>query len=302
MRFPAVLIAVVAAAAAVAVSGEGQPPAQAGALPPIEEQVIELAVPGTTGTEYVTVTLFAAAEPGADMASRRAAGRAAMLARFPGAVEMGTGEVAAQFKLFPTPVRWPQPSASWLYNPSGSTPAMPAKLALEAIALGSEGWDNAGGSGFHFDYLGETAVATGCNGVPTALPRDGANIVGWGHIAGGYLGYSCHWRSASLVEGTPYFALTEFDIVFEPSYAYSASTLRALALHEFGHSLGLDHTEPTLCPGQAMCGGMDALRFTSPRPDDVFGVVALYGVAPPSPVVPAGPRPYRAVGPGISRD
>ena len=128
-------------------------------------------------------------------------------------------------------------------------------------------------------------------------------MVGWGHIVGGFLGYSCHWRSASLVPATPYFAMQEFDIVLEPAFAYSASTLRALTMHEFGHSLGLDHTEGPLCPGQAMCPGNDALTFIEPRQDDINGVVALYGGAPtPTPTVPPGPRPFRAYGPGVARD
>jgi hypothetical protein len=207
-------------------------------------------------------------------------------------------------------VRWPLPSASWLYNPAGVTPAMPAAAALEAITLGAEGWANAGGSGWHWEYLGVTDTATGCNGDPSVYTKDGENVVGWGHIAGGHLGYSCHWRSASLVPGTPYFAIQEIDIIFEPTFAYSAQSLRALALHEFGHALGLDHTEPPACPGKAMCAGGAAMQFSEPQEDDVFGVIALYGEAPaptptpnPTPVpVPPGPRPFKAISPSLARD
>lgn len=287
---------------ALGLSSASRPAAATPANPLVREQVLELEVPTSAGPQFVTVTMYAVDEPGADMEARLDRGREAMLARFPGAVPVSPEGVSAQFKLFPTPVRWPQRSTSWLYNGAGGTSAMPAKAALESIILGAEGWNGAGGSGFHFDYLGETTLATGCNGVPTAIPRDNANVVGWGHIVGGYLGYSCHWRSATLVEATPYFAMTEFDVIFEPAFAYSAASLRALAVHEFGHSLGLDHTEPSLCPGQAMCGGNDALTFISPRPDDVNGVIALYGVVPASPTAPAAPRPFRAFGPGISRD
>ena len=61
---------------------------------------------------------------------------------------MDSAEVSAQFQLFDTPVRWPQPAASWLYNPEGATSAMPPEAAFEAITLGAEGWDNAGNSGW----------------------------------------------------------------------------------------------------------------------------------------------------------
>jgi hypothetical protein len=181
---------------------------------------------------------------------------------------------------------------------------MPATEALEAIQLGAAGWDNAGASGFHFDYLGTTTTATGCNGNVAEYAKDGKNVVGWGHIVGGHLGFSCHWRGPTLVNGTPYFAIQEIDIIFEPLWAYSAQQLQALALHEFGHALGLDHTEPAACPGKAMCSGGDADDFVEPQQDDIFGVIALYGVAPvPSPTVPPlSERPYRAIAPAVAKD
>lgn len=264
------------------------------------EETIEFVVDMPDGPEVLEVTMYALDEPRVDMNARMEAGRDAMRARFPAAVELAPSQVSAQFRLFPVAVRWPQPSTSWLYNGAGSSQSMPPADALLAIQAGSRGWDNAAGSGWHYEYLGETTKATGCNGIPTSIPRDGANVVGWGHIIGGFLGYSCHWHSPSLVEGTPYFALTEIDIILEPGAAYSAQTLQALAFHEFGHSLGLDHTEPSLCPGQAMCAGDDALRFTTPQKDDLFGIIALYGVAGPQ--VPPGDRPFRVIGPGVAKD
>ncbi len=267
---------------------------------PVHELRLDLVVPGPDGPRYVHITMYALELPGVPLAEHLANGRAAMLARFPGAIELRDEGVAAQFRLFG--VRWAQHSASWLYNGAGSTSAMDPKAAFESILLGSEGWNNAGGSGFHFDNLGETATATGCNGDTNAYRPDGVNVVGWGHIVGGYVGYSCYWRGTSLVPNTPYFETEEFDIVFEPDYPYSAQSLRALSLHEFGHALGLDHTEGGLCPGRAMCGGNAALTFISPRQDDINGVIALYGVAPPTPTVPSGPRPFRVTGPQVARD
>ena len=273
--------------------------------PAIFEYSLELAVPGPDGWQFGEIHFYAI-DDGSDQAVRVAEGRAAMLERFPGAVVLESPGAAAAFKLFDTPVRWAQPSASWLYNPAGSTSAMPPANALLAITLGAEGWDNAGGSGFHFDYLGETTTPTGCDGNPAAYVKDGKNVIGWGHIIGGHLGYSCHWRSASLVPDTPYFAIQEIDIIFEPNESYTMGRLQALALHEFGHALGLDHTPPPGCPGKVMCAGGDADDFTTPQTDDIDGVIALYGVAveptPTPPVVPPGPRPFKAVSPAVARD
>lgn len=265
------------ALAMVALRG-GSALAAAGVALPVHEVRLSLAVPSGGGFEFVEITMFALDDGSAPIGGRIAEGRAAMLARFPGAIELDPAEVEAQFKIFG--IRWPEPFATWLYNPEGGPPSMTADTALAAIQAGAGGWTNAGGTGWHFDYLSTTTTPAGCNGVPEAIPRDGLNVVGWGHIAGGYLGYSCWWRSSSLVEGTPYFEAIEFDIIFEPLFPYTSASLRALALHEFGHALGLDHTEASLCPGQAMCPGEDAMIYISPREDDLNGLIALYGFAP----------------------
>ena len=277
-------------------------PSGAQSLPSIVEYSVELAVSGPNGAEILTVHLYAIDDGAIPIEQRKAEGRAAILARFPGAQVIEPSRAHAAFNLFPTPVRWPQPSASWVYNGSGSTASMPPEAAFDAIRAGAAGWESAGGSGFHFDYLGTTNTATGCNGDTSVYGRDGVNAVGWGHIVGGHLGFSCHWRSASLVPGTPYFAIQEVDIVLEPQFAYSAQSLQALALHEFGHALGLDHTEQLACPGKAMCGGAYAMLFSEPQQDDIFGVIALYGVAPTPTVPPPEDRPFRAVAPSLSRD
>ena len=279
-------------------------------LPDIREVRMSLAMPG--GEEVVEVTLFALEDGSPGMDERIADGKAAMLARFPGATELAPAEVSAQFQIFG--IRWREPTAKWFYNPNGPAGALEPQTAFAAILDGALAWDGAGGTPWRFDYAGPTTTATGCNGVPESIPRDGVNVVGWGSIAGGYLGFSCWWRSASLVEGTPYFEALEFDIVFEPNFAYSAHTLQALSLHEFGHALGLDHTEESLCPGSAMCAGANAMIYTEPRQDDLFGLIALYGLAPtptatvtpptatPTPTPPLPDFPRRSTLPLLTRD
>lgn len=280
-------------------------------MPPVHEVRLSLAVPAGDGFEYVEITMFALDDGTAPLADRIAEGRSAMVARFPGAIELEPAEVTAQFQHFG--IRWPERFATWLYNPADGPVSMPPETAFTAIKAGGDGWTDAGGTGWRFDFLATTDTPPGCNGVPESIPRDNLNVVGWGHIAGGYLGYSCWWRSSTLVDGTPYFETTEFDIIFEPLFPYTSASLRALAFHEFGHATGLGHTEPLLCPGQAMCEGLHALIYVSPQEDDTFGLVALYGLAPtptppppptstPSATATAAPRPVRAVFPVLARD
>lgn len=297
LALPAVLAALVALPALAAGGDAG-----AGEAPRLRELRLSLMLPGGDGPIYGEVAMLAFDDGSAAAARQMAEGRAAMLARFPGAIEVPPPEASAQFRLHG--IRWPQASASWLYNPEGGPPAFAPALAEAAIRAGAQAWDGAGGTAWHFEFLGTTSVATGCNGIPGDIPADGQNVVGWGHIASGFLGYSCWWHGDSPVPGTPYYETTEFDIVFEPVVAYSSASLKALAMHEFGHALGLDHAEQGLCPGAAMCAGDDAMRFTTPQDDDLNGIVAIYGRAPsPSPVPPPAPASTpRALLPALSRD
>jgi hypothetical protein len=69
----------------------------------------------------------------------------------------------------------------------------------------------------------------------------------------------------------------------EPLYDF-----RRVALHEFGHVLGLDHPDDA---GQRVDAIMNGASFDEERlyPDDIEGLFALYGpVTPPSPPPPAG--------------
>ena len=276
------LLSLILGALAFAVAGlrAGPESARAEDGPGVREVVMHLAFPEAPAAGVLTLTLFLI-DDGSDLSAQIAEGKAAMLARFPGAAALSESEVQAQFNISDN-VRWPGLGANWSYNPAGASSALTAASALGAITAGADGWTNAGGSGWKYTYSGESANAPGCNGEPGALPRDSQNTVGWGHIVNGYWGYTCWWSGDQKVAGTSFLTLLEFDIIFEssPAAPYTPNVLKALALHEFGHSLGLQHTEAARCPGHVMCGGSGATSLQTLTADDIAGVVALYGIAP----------------------
>jgi hypothetical protein len=278
----------------------------------LREVQIELVYPANPEAGSLTLTLFADANASDE---ELAAGRAEMVARFPGAVEVAPGEVAAQYRL--DNVRWVDTTISWLYNPYEATNRISADAAFNAITASASGWRNAGSSGIAFQFADYTGTPPGCDGRLGAIPKDGQNVVGWGDVVGGYWGFTCWWRLGK-VPGTSFDALTEFDIVFDPDPAipYTVSTLRALALHEFGHALGLAHTQESKCPGVVMCAGSGAAVQQALAADDIEAIVVLYGAAPaPTPtrtpaVTPTATPPlfgggtakHRSFAPALARD
>jgi hypothetical protein len=281
------------ALALLPIAARAEPPAHPEPIRFVEHRLAFL-VPGPTGPEVLEIAALAPQLRGTAPPPDPRALAAQVLRDHPGAVELEPSGATAAFNL--DGVRWRDPVVPWWYAPAGSTPALDPKAAFDAISAGADAWRFAGGTPVRFDFRGETEAPTGCRGDPaaTGYTRDGLNVVGWGDIAGGYMGYACWWRGTSLVEGTPFFELLEFDIVFQPVHPYSASVLQALALHEFGHALGLGHSDA--CPGAAMCPAEGALVHLEPQPDDIAGLVGLYGRAPP-------PRlPPQAVVPLVARD
>ena len=284
------LLAAALLAAAVLLPGAARHGGAAAPPAVLAEARFAFLVPGPGGPFILEVAAVAPAVAPADAAALASAIRAAN----PGAVPLPPRSASAAYVL--DGVRWRDPVVPWYYAPAGATPSLPPGDAFERIRRAAESWSGAGGTPVRFDYRGETTDSPGCRGDPAAITytADGRNVLGWDAIPGNYLGYTCWMRSASLVEGTPYFELIEFDIVLDPRYPYTGDILQALALHEFGHALGLGHSDR--CPGAAMCAGELALIFTEPQPDDLAALIALYGRRPPTPL------PRRALVPAIARD
>jgi hypothetical protein len=171
--------------------------------------------------------------------------------------------------MFDEPTRWPGPIA-WRYNPAGAPASFAdTAAAVTRIQAGFDKWTAV--CGVSYSYLGTTATApdTRINDQP-----DGQNVVGWGALSGSTAGLTWSWYGVQ--GGVP--RLIDGDIILSPTLVTTAQQLDRVAVHEWGHQIGLAHSnmDSTVMsgPDYSLYNILAALTD-----DDVRGCRCLYGSA-----------------------
>jgi hypothetical protein len=96
---------------------------------------------------------------------------------------------------------------------------------LGAILAGMNEWNGVYPSAFKWIYAGTTTSKSSS--------RNGVNIVYFTGLSGNLLGYSSWWYSGGHI--------IETDVKLRSNYSWNFLTLKAVVMHELGHSLGLNH-------------------------------------------------------------
>lgn len=216
----------------------------------------------------VKVGFFMFDDASGNFEAQKAAARADMLARFPGAVEVDTESVTAAYVT--SGFKWMSGSASWGYNGAGA-PASVSGQANAAMQAAASTWGQQGAA-FQFTGGFPSGNGTGACGGGT----DGSNTVGWGQQSGSVLAVTCSWFSS---QGSPYKSAVEFDMQFDPDWNWSTGSpiqvdLQSVALHEFGHALGLNHSASGAAVMYASYSNGSNKR--TPDADDIAGLLAIY--------------------------
>jgi len=140
---------------------------------------------------------------------------------------------------------WRSPVIEYRVNLNGAPPG-----ALQAVQAAAQTWNDVPGAQVELRYVGSTTSA--------ASVSDGTNVIYWGPLAGSAIGETLYFLRTECdpsCETRP----TEFDMRIsstDPITVNAIGTqnfdLESLILHEFGHALGLDHTNPPTDTTQVM--------------------------------------------------
>lgn len=176
---------------------------------------------------------------------------------------------------------WHLPAVPYVLNPANLD--LPEAQAESAMLVGASSWATQASPSFSFTYAGRSTQTT------TTL--DGLNLVVFRNAGNGAaIATTYYWFNGS--------GFLDADIVFwDGGFRFFAGSsgcsggfyIEDIAAHEFGHALGLGHTDvagATMFPSASSCS--TALR--SLEADDIAGVQSLY---PPTALPPGPPTGLR---------
>jgi len=160
----------------------------------------------------------------------------------------------------------------WQYNHANAPAALGDKSAVIAQLQASlNKWTSQ--CAVTSQYDGETTLAP--HGTGTSPTSDGTTVVGWNAFDATLSGWTYDWYADTGSGRT----LIETDVTLNPSNINSLSELDRIATHEWGHAVGLAHSN---LESAIMAGPPHTYynMLNAPQSDDIRGCRCLYGLPP----------------------
>jgi hypothetical protein len=188
-----------------------------------------------------------------------------------------TGDDAKFRFLFEPLAAWPI-TVLWNYNANGA----PSAFANASSVTGTmqqviSTWASV--CNIHAAYGGPTSTvpeATVSDGENGSQP-DQVNVLGWKATPSGISGYTVAYPG--IGDGGSLAPIVDADVIIDPAKVTNADFLSRLLLHEFGHLLGINHSQldNTLMSGPPFS---EYNTLNTLTPDDVRACRCLYGAPP----------------------
>ena len=173
--------------------------------------------------------------------------------------------------LFAPSARW-NGAMHWKYNHANAPSALGDKSAVVTQLQASlNRWTSQ--CAVTYQYDGETTLSP--NGVGTSPTSDGTTVVGWNAFDATLSGWTYDW----YVDTASGRAIVEADVTLNPSNINTLAALDRIATHEWGHAVGLAHSNLE----SAIMAGPPSTYYNmlnALQPDDIRGCRCLYGVPP----------------------
>jgi len=177
---------------------------------------------------------------------------------------------------FEPSARWIGP-VRWKYNHANAPPEFEgAKVAIIARLQASfNQWTSQCGATHQYEGETTTLPNTLVGNASSGDQPDGISVVGWDSLEPAFGAWTHVWYALSGTQRV----LVDADIVLSDTSIKTLETLNRLITHEWGHALGLAHSnlDNTLMAGPPLTSYSP---LVTPQADDIRGCRCLYGLPP----------------------
>ena len=170
--------------------------------------------------------------------------------------------------MFQPAARWPA-TYQWKYNAAGAPAQLDKASVVATLQAAFDKWSAQ--CNVKHVYAGETSTPQ--HAIDGVQAPDYQSVIGWGALASNSAMTYDWWQVNAAGAGE----LTDADIALSVSDVTSLAELDRVATHEFGHAIGLNHSNVDA----AIMAGPPLTAYNmlvAPQADDIRGCRCLYGL------------------------